>query len=179
MADQVEAWATNQVWPGVEFTCSVELEPMGTGGGLKYTEPHLEGDQVVVVNGDSLLPNLDLPTMLKAHASSGKLLTIAISPIEEAGSFGTVEFDDHLQLTAFKEKAECNAGWVNGGVYIMELKVLESLPTNTHCSLERDLFPGLASSNHVGVYCCDPPLLDMGTPEGLQEMEAYLGNKVP
>ncbi len=38
------------------ITCSIEPAPLGTGGGLRYAADRVEGDPVLVLNGDSLLP---------------------------------------------------------------------------------------------------------------------------
>ncbi|MBU4211941.1 MAG: hypothetical protein KKD33_05090 [Verrucomicrobia bacterium] len=43
-------------------------------------------------------------------------------------------------------------------------------------SLETDVFPALCAENQLGVFLSEPPLLDMGTPDGIQAMERYLRN---
>ena len=55
MAEQIEAWAKSQK----DVSVSREPKPLGTGGAVKFVEPHIHSDPFLVVNGDTLLPNLD------------------------------------------------------------------------------------------------------------------------
>ena len=49
----------------LDLFLSREPAPLGTGGALKFVEPQLATDPVLVLNGDSLLPNLDFSTVWK------------------------------------------------------------------------------------------------------------------
>ena len=221
MAEQIEAWAATQG----AVTVTREPTPLGTGGALKFIEPHIRSDPFLVVNGDTLLPKLDFQRLGKQHQTSSndwKITTrnfqrleneaenvsndclpahdapgsslpmtsdieelsldrrqagktcIAVTRIEQAGRFGTVEFDVDGRVTAFREKADRQAGWINGGVYLMDRRVLDRIPSDTFYSLETDLFPSLIASDLLFAHRTEPPLLDMGTPEGLAEMERIL-----
>lgn len=203
MADRLEAWLHQRDpspfvsgLPSSVFrfpsslTLSREPEPRGTGGGLKYIEPHIASDPFLVLNGDSLLPNLDFRALLHQHThfpTLGKLAppdfqclekrpaaTLAVVRMTEAGRYGTVEFDDWHFIGAFREKAERKAGWVNGGVYAMDREVLASIPPDTNISIEHDTFPALVAARRLRAFPCAPPLHDMGTPEGLEAMERLL-----
>ena len=125
-----------------DVTLSVEPEPLGTAGALKFCEPHLQGDLFYVLNGDSLTPHLNFAAMSEAAEQGTSSLTIAVTPIESAGRYGTVEFDDHHRITAFREKSERAAGWINAGVYMVHRDILSRIPAGKNVSLELDLFPG-------------------------------------
>lgn len=170
LADWAKAWTTAPV----PVTVSVEPEPLGTAGGLKFVEPHVRGDVFLALNGDSLLPRLDLRAMLQRHQTNAAAVTFAVTRIEESGRYGTVEFDVEDRLTAFREKADRNGGWVNGGVYAMNRSVLSAIAPGRHLSLETDIFPALTAAGTLRVHRTDPPLLDMGTPEGIAAMEEFL-----
>jgi D-glycero-alpha-D-manno-heptose 1-phosphate guanylyltransferase len=203
LADQIEAWAA----PHPDITVSREPEPLGTGGALRHIEPHLHHDRFWVLNGDTLLPNLDFqrlenrlenfPTIGKTPEKSSNdwkntpkifqrlenhpekssndwKIALAVVPIAAAGRFGTVEFDDAGRITAFREKAERAAGWINGGIYAMSRAALAEVPAGRFCSLETDLFPRWVAEQRLLACPADAPLLDMGTPEGLAEMGEWL-----
>lgn len=182
LAEQMEAWAANQT----DVTVSREPEPLGTGGAIRHIETHLHGDQFWVVNGDTLLPHLDfqrlentrkkVPTIGKTAEKSSNdwKMALAVAPIAAAGRFGTVEFDAAGRITAFREKAERAAGWINAGVYAMSRAALAEVPVGQFCSLETDLFPRWAAEQHLLACPAEPPLLDMGTPAGLSEMTDWL-----
>lgn len=183
---------------------SAEPEPLGTAGGLRFAAETVAGDPLLVCNGDSLLPHLDFQGLEKCHrqfskgwkkrrpdfqgleksrkkipnlgtsASLPPLATLAVTRIEEAGRYGTVEFDADGLITAFREKADRRAGWVNGGVYVINRAVVGLIERGRPLSLETDVFPALAREGRLKAFPCDPPLLDMGTPEGLRATEAWL-----
>ena len=183
LAGQIETWANNQ--RSFRITVSREPQALGTGGGLKFVEPFLKSDPFYVVNGDSLMPNLDFQSLETFHRnfpmigksntkSSRDWTTIAVSRIESAGRYGTVEFNELGTITAFREKAGRDAGWVNGGVYLMSRGTLGGIPPDTNVSIETDLFPQLAAKGWLAAFRGEPPLLDMGTPDGIRAMEACL-----
>lgn len=175
-AQMLADWANDWKTAPVPVTVSVEPQPLGTAGGLKFIEPHVQGDVFLVLNGDSLLPLLDIQFMLHAHRETRSEVTLAITPIKESGRYGTVEFDDRNHLTAFREKAERSGGWVNGGVYAMNRAILSRIEAGKNLSLETDIFPALTQAGTLRVFRCDPPLLDMGTPEGIRAMEDFIGS---
>ncbi|MBN1270391.1 MAG: NTP transferase domain-containing protein [Kiritimatiellae bacterium] len=166
-----------------EISLSEEPEPLGTAGGLRFAAEQVAGDAFLVVNGDSLLPNLDFQALEKTAAifprigkmaSAQALATLAVTRIEESGRYGTVEFDGTGLVRAFREKADHSAGWINGGVYLVCRSVLDRIEPGRNLSLETDIFPALAREGRLKAHECPPPLLDMGTPNGLRAMEDYL-----
>ncbi len=160
--------------PPMPVTISVEPAPLGTGGGLRFAASHIHTDPFLVVNGDSLLPRLDLPGMLAVHRRAAAAVTMAVAPVTDSGRYGLVEFDAGGTVRAFREKAAAAAGWVNGGFYLVGRSLPAELPSAPPpFSLERDVFPGLAAAGRVQAWSAPPPLLDMGTPEGLQRMADY------
>jgi NDP-sugar pyrophosphorylase family protein len=171
LSGQLSDWIASQDLP---ITISTEPRPLGTAGGLKYIEPFLRSNPFMVLNGDSLTPLLDFQALLEQHRRQKALATIAVAPIHDTGRYGTVEFDAGKNITAFREKAECSQGWINAGVYLLNRALLKHLPENTPLSIETDIFPQLAAQRQLQAFPAQPPLLDMGTPEGIAAMDYYL-----
>jgi D-glycero-alpha-D-manno-heptose 1-phosphate guanylyltransferase len=153
---------------------SIEPAPLGTGGGLRFIGPWVRSDPFLVINGDSLVPHLDVHALLDAHCRGGNLVSVAVTRIERTGRYGTVEFGADDRITAFKEKEERERGWVNAGVYVVSKSTLQEIPAGCAVSIETESFPSLAARGLIAAMPCPPPLLDMGTPEGISAMEAYL-----
>jgi NDP-sugar pyrophosphorylase family protein len=223
MAGVLEDWIARRPPDALRITLSREPEPLGTGGALRFVEPQLASDPVLVLNGDSLAPSLGFSTPWKMfggvfHAMEnfsdifprygrfseefstlwkkvfhavenpdgffhavenffprcGKLF---VAPIEEAGRYGTVEFDADGFVTAFREKADRAGGFVNAGIYLLPRDMIAAVPAGQPVSLETEIFPALAAERRLAVRPCPPPLLDMGTPEGLAAMETFLLNR--
>ena len=151
---------------------STEPSPLGTGGGLKFVEPWVRSDPFLVLNGDSLSPNLDFQALTATHR--GGTATIAVSPIDNTGRYGTVEFAPTGQVTAFREKAQRDSGWINTGVYLIARSILDTIPAGRNVSIETDLFPDLVRRELLRACPIPSPMLDMGTPEGIAAMRTYL-----
>lgn len=174
LGQAIRDWVAAHPPPGT-VSIGVEPVPLGTAGGLKYAEPFIRTDPFLVLNGDSLLPNLDFQDLQKTAKLAGTIATLAVAKKESADRYGTVEFNDEKRITAFREKAARESGWVNGGVYLAQRMLLSLIEPDKMLSLETDLFPTLCAEGRLSVCCSKPPLLDMGTPEGIQAMERYLG----
>ena len=182
LADVLEAHLAARPPDGLDLVLSREPAPLGTGGALKFVEPRLATDPVLVLNGDSLVPNLDFSTqwknvsgffhtMEKKFPQCGKLF---VAPSEDPGRYGTVEFDAGGFVTAFREKAERAAGFVNTGIYLLPREVIAAIPAGLAVSLETEIFPALAARRGLVALPAPPPLLDMGTPDGLAALERFL-----
>lgn len=171
LAGMLVDWANEQHNPNLAV--SREPKALGTGGGLLYAMRHVADTELLVLNGDSFLPSLDLRAWLAQPLSA--IGELAVSSIESPGRYGTVEFSDNGIIHAFLEKAERPSGWVNGGVYRLQRNALDGRAADTNFSLETDVFPALAEAGSLRARQTPPPLLDMGTPEGIQAMEGWLG----
>ena len=175
LAQAIREWVA-AAGRGNTIKVSIEPTPLGTGGGLKYVQPFIRTDPFLILNGDSLLPNLDFRALVDNGQTPGALITLAVTRIESAGRYGTVEFDARKRVTAFREKAVRSGGWINGGVYLARGAQLERIKPGELVSLETDVFPALCVEGRLDVFPSAPPLLDMGTPDGIQAMERYLRN---
>jgi len=175
-ADQVIEWAAGFQLPGLELSMSIEPAPLGTAGGIKYAHSYIASDHpFFVLNGDSLLPNTRFVDLLSAQcAHSSWQVVITAVEMTERGQYGTVDIDSTDHVTAFREKADNEGGWVNGGIYLIHPDVIAGIDPGVNVSLEKELFPMLARTGKLGCIRIPGPLLDMGTPAGLQAMEKHL-----
>jgi NDP-sugar pyrophosphorylase family protein len=173
--DQVVAWAEAQCRVGWDITASVEPEPLGTGGGVRFALDYLEeADAFVVMNGDTLLPAANLSWLMQRwHAVAGAKGLVAAVQVEDGQARGGLVCDADGRVTAFMEKTVAGNVLVNGGVYVFDRSALAALERGTACSLEYAIFPGWVKHGQLLAEPVDGPLLDMGTPAGLAETEAW------
>ena len=163
----MESYASNL---GVVLRHSVEPEPAGTGGALRYAATLLD-DHFLLLNGDSILDlnYLDLSLPLK-DSSLGRL---ALRPMPDAGRYGLVTLNDD-RVDAFQEKqATVVPGLVNGGVYYLSRKILDALPARP-CSLESEVFPQLAAAGKLEGKIYHRPFIDIGIPASLAESQTFV-----
>ncbi|MBC7359368.1 MAG: NTP transferase domain-containing protein [Desulfacinum sp.] len=151
---------------GLDVVLSVEPTPLGTAGALKNAERHVEGP-FFALNGDTFL-DVSLDAMARFHEENGWLATLAVARVQDAGRFGLVEKDPRGRLLSFNEKRGIpgTAGWVNGGVYLFERRVLDLIPAGRPVSLEQEVFPALIERGEaLGCFASRGYFIDIGTPE--------------
>jgi NDP-sugar pyrophosphorylase family protein len=128
---------------------SEETEPLGTGGALKKAARLSEDPCFLVMNGDSFL-NVDLVRLFEFHLSHGALCTLSLVHRNDAGRYGSVILDENGTIRSFAEKGGNSAGFINGGVYCFDRRVLPHIGDGA-VSLERDVLPGLTGKGLCGM----------------------------
>jgi len=170
-APLIQDWIISKSFSHLNLSVSVEAWPIGTAGALKWAEPCFKSDPFIVVNGDTILPNLDLEGFIES--SSNCLLTIVAVKTDNTERFGAMEIDSNDKILSFREKELKGTGRANGGVYAISARLMDKIERGKKLSLEENIFPGIVRDSQAKAFPCKPPLLDMGTPEGLEEMGKY------
>jgi len=145
---------------------AVEDRALGTAGGIKNAEEYLDGETLVVVNGD-VLTGMDLAMAIQVHKESDALATITLTSVEDPTAYGLVEVDHEMLVHRFIEKPaadEVTTNLVNAGVYVLEPEVLEMIPAGREVSIEREIFPELQDSGRLKAHISSSYWRDIGTP---------------
>lgn len=145
---------------------AVEDHALGTAGGIKNAEEYLDGETLVVVNGD-VLTGMDLAMAIQVHKASDALATITLTSVEDPTAYGLVEVDHEMLVHRFIEKPaadDVTTNLVNAGVYVLEPEVLEMIPAGREVSIEREIFPELQDSGRMRAHISSSYWRDIGTP---------------
>ena len=165
LPDQIEAcFGARHVDMALEYT--VEDEPLGTGGAIGFAGRALEGS-FFALNGDSLR-EADLGEMVAFHRSTGAKATILLTPVADPSRYGLVRTAGDGRVESFLEKPrpeEIDTDLINAGLYVLEREVLDLVPPGRPVSIEREVFPTLASEGSVYGIALPGYWLDVGTPE--------------
>ena len=127
-----------------------------TGGRIKRIEKYLGDETFMLTYGDGLC-NVDLRALLDFHRSHKRLATITTVSIAQMK--GVLEINPEGQITAFREKADCDAALINGGFMVLEPGVFRYLKDDTTV-LEREPLAGLSADGqlmsfyHEGFWQC-------------------------
>ncbi|MFA5844078.1 MAG: D-glycero-beta-D-manno-heptose 1,7-bisphosphate 7-phosphatase [Coriobacteriia bacterium] len=157
---------------GVEATYTVEDEPLGTGGGFRLAAADMDADEMLVINGDTLF-DLNYLDLALAWRDSGADAALALREVDDVARYGRVRLDG-ARVAGFDEKdAAGGPGLVNGGVYALRRSLAAELPDG-RSSLERDLFPRLASEGRLAGRGYRGWFIDIGLPETLAEADAAM-----
>jgi glucose-1-phosphate cytidylyltransferase len=92
--------------------------------------------------------DIDVGRLLAFHRSHGKLATL--TAVRPPARFGALELDGD-RVTRFAEKPQSGEGWVNGGFFVFDPKVIDYIAGDeTH--LEREPLEALARDGQLMVY---------------------------
>ncbi len=153
---------------GLDLEYVTEVEPLGTGGGIRNVADRLRGapdDPVLIFNGD-VLSGVDLRALIGHHMAAGAQVTLHLVEVEDPRAFGVVPMDESGRVTAFLEKTpNPPTNRINAGCYVFRRSVIDSIPTGRVVSVERETFPGLLAAGELVVGHVDSSYwLDLGTP---------------
>ena len=175
LGEQISSYFGNN-YRGAELVYSQEPKPLGTGGALRFALPHVTTESVLVLNGDSYCA-ADFFGFSQWHCRHNAAASLLLTELTDTRRFGRVQMAENSAITRFDEKDESviQPGLINAGIYIISRDLLEKIPENAPCSLEREMFPNWIGHNFYG-YRTEAPFLDIGTPESYSKAEAFLAN---
>lgn len=157
---------------GVEILYSVEESPLFTGGAIKQALFLCKDTQVFVVNGDTYF-SVDFQKMRAFAEEKKTAVTIAVKKMVEFDRYGKVEISEGALVTAFHEKAPCEKGWINGGIYDIKASCLRGYPAKF--SLEQECFPKLLELGQIAAFRSDGFFIDIGIPEDYDRAQTLFG----
>ena len=128
----------------------------GTGGRLKRLERWLADEETFLFTYGDGVADLDVQALLRFHFSHGRLATV--TTVRSPARFGRLAFEGD-QVTEFYEKPEASEGWINGGYFVLNRKVLDYIDGDAslweRTPVERLAQDGqLMGYRHYGFWSC-------------------------
>jgi glucose-1-phosphate cytidylyltransferase len=118
-----------------------------TGGRIRACMSNLPGQRVFATYGDGLA-NVDLNALLEFHQHQGRDATV--TAVRPPARFGVLESKNGL-VTRFGEKRQADAGWINGGFFVLEPSVRDQI-LGAEESFEADVMPRLVHNEQLSAY---------------------------
>jgi NDP-sugar pyrophosphorylase family protein len=164
-----------------KFPCNLPLEfseeekPLGTGGALKEALKRVTSENVLVLNGDSFV-DFDFTQLYSKHLSSQADATLGFFQVKDASRYGTLNIDfQEDRIEEFNEKKEEGVeGFINAGVYLIKKSIFEHYETQEIFSLEKDIFPLIASKGKMYGVSCQKTFIDIGTKDAYIQAQTIL-----
>ena len=133
-----------------------------TGGRLRRLADLLRGEAFMMTYGDGVC-SVDPRALLDFHRKHGKLATV--TAVRPPARFGGLVFDGDY-VAEFSEKPQVGEGWINGGFFVLEPKVLDYIDADDtifeRSPLERLARDGqLVAYRHEGFWQCMDTLRDV------------------
>ena len=170
----IERWfGRGKKW-GLEIAYAVEQEPLGTAGALKAAEKLINTESFFVLNGDSFL-DVDLRAMSEFHHHQNSRATIALAQVKDPDRYGSVSCDPQGRVVGFVEKGGApedsrDAPYINGGVYLLDRKILKDIPAGRAVSIEKEIFPALVGGDLYG-FPASGYFVDIGVPHDFERAQ--------
>jgi glucose-1-phosphate cytidylyltransferase len=123
----IREWAEALVSPWKIVTLDTGLNTM-TGGRIRQCMEFIGSERVFATYGDGL-GSVNLKKLVEFHQNQNRLATV--TAVRPPARFGVLEENNGL-VTHFGEKNQADAGWINGGYFVLEPKVRKYI----HAELE-------------------------------------------
>ena len=149
-------------FPSLRYKCSIEAQPLGTGGAIALACKQATEKNVLIANGDTLF-DVDITELAAMHSRNNAECTLALKPMKNFERYGVVETNATGVITRFMEKKSYAEGDINGGVYLLDRELFLSEPWPEIFSFEKDYLEkkqsGLFGIRQDGYF------IDIGIPE--------------
>lgn len=94
-----------------------------TGGRIKAIRKYLDDEPFCLTYGDGV-SDIDIPATIAFHKKENALVTMtAVKPPGRFGAFTLGE--EETKITNFREKAQMDEAWINGGYFIVQPEALD------------------------------------------------------
>ena len=118
-----------------------------TGGRLRRVASYLDGESFCFTYGDGVA-DVDLTALIEFHRTEGRWATL--TAVQPPGRFGSLAFE-RGRVLGFEEKPQGDGSWINGGFFVLEPEVLDTI-NGDESVWERDCLPAIASADQLNAF---------------------------
>ena len=135
--------------------------------------PQVSGSDVIVLNADTFF-GINLKDLSSVHFDKKADCTMALKPMKQFERYGTVEKNNQQQVTGFSEKKYTESGFINGGVYALNVRNFLAKPFPSPFSFEKDYLGMEYPNGKIYGMTSDAYFIDIGIPEDYKRAQAEL-----
>jgi len=95
-----------------------------TGGRIKQVKKYINNEAFMLTYGDGV-SNVNINELLNYHTANGKKITM--TAVQPDGRYGALTFNENDLVTNFMEKPQGDGLWINGGFFVCEPSVLDTI----------------------------------------------------
>jgi len=118
-----------------------------TGGRIKMCMEEVGKERILATYGDGLA-NVSLRKLIEFHETNQSLATL--TAVRPPARFGHLELDGNT-VKHFGEKNQSDAGWINGGFFVLDPQVSDFIGSH-HEPFETGALPKLANMSQLKAY---------------------------
>jgi D-glycero-alpha-D-manno-heptose 1-phosphate guanylyltransferase len=151
----------------------IEDTPLGTGGAIQLALNEVQTEQALIVNGDTLF-NISLSALIDLHNQKKSLITVALKPLTDFDRYNNVLLDDDQKVIGFESKKYQHKGYINGGIYCVDKKILSSFSLPSKFSFEDDFLKVYTDKISMYGFISDEYFIDIGIPQDYEKSQQEL-----
>jgi glucose-1-phosphate cytidylyltransferase len=118
-----------------------------TGGRLKRVRSYLGDEDFCFTYGDGV-SDLSITELVRFHQAHGHLATV--TAVQPPGRYGAIRMD-HQRVSGFEEKPKGDGGYINGGFFVLNPKVIDYIEADA-TSWEATPLERLASEGELHAF---------------------------
>lgn len=118
-----------------------------TGGRIRQCMDLIGREKIFATYGDGL-GNVNLSKLLDFHNHQGRLATV--TAVRPPARFGLLESSNGM-VTNFSEKNQAQAGWINGGFFVLEPEVRDFIKSDLE-PFETGALPHLVTQSQLSAF---------------------------
>jgi glucose-1-phosphate cytidylyltransferase len=115
-----------------------------TAGRIQQITERFNEPQFMITYGDGL-GNVNVKNLLVHHNREGR--TATVTAVRPPSRFGVIQSEDNL-VTHFGEKNQVDAGWINGGFFVVEKRIERYIDSHSE-SFEANVLPKLVGEQEL------------------------------
>jgi glucose-1-phosphate cytidylyltransferase len=119
-----------------------------TGGRIRRVRQYLGEQTFMLTYGDGVA-NINIRDLVQFHSHHGRAATV--TAVQPPGRFGALELGNGDVVSGFREKPDDEAGWINGGFFVLEPSIFDVLEDD-QTVWERKPLATLASKGQLMAY---------------------------
>jgi mannose-1-phosphate guanylyltransferase len=160
---------------GLRLRYSWEQPILGSAGGPRHALPLLDGDDDLLLNGDTLA-TVDLRALWEHHQAHDALVTMALIPNPEPARFGGALVDDDGWITGFCRRGDPRPNYHFFSAQVIARSVFADLADGVAAESVLQVYPRLiaAQPRRLRAFICDAPFIEVGTPTDYRRVHARL-----
>jgi D-glycero-alpha-D-manno-heptose 1-phosphate guanylyltransferase len=163
-AEAIQEYFGNK-FGALEISYSLETEPLGTGGAMRFALEAATQQQVIILNGDTYT-DIDLRDFISNFQSAKTDLAVAVKYLSDVARYGSVVIEPGSNtITGFDEKRALSAGYINAGVYCLRRNIFAKYSVPDKFSFERDFLPKYLGALKPVALKGVQVFIDIGVPE--------------
>ncbi len=160
---------------GIKIKLTYEENLLGSGGTIKRNWDFIENEKIFFIFYADNLTNINIRKMVQFHNDKKKDFTLAVFKVPNPRECGIVELDEDSTIVSFIEKPENPASnLVFAGMMLSSPRLTDYFPDRNVFDLGHDVLPRIVGN--ASGYIMDDYLLDIGTPEKLNQAERDIKN---